>query len=79
MQQKEDIKQQYSNRQPALGIVHLIMLKALQTFDVYERNNIKGEYLAVLSDWLKNIMALLECIPKIKCLSFYRMKNFKMY
>lgn len=52
--EREDIKQQYSNRQPALGIVHLDNVEeALQTFDVYERNNIKGEYLAVLSDWVK--------------------------
>lgn len=52
--EREDIKQQYSNRQPALGIIHLDNVEeALQTFDVYERNNIRGEYLAVLSDWVK--------------------------
>lgn len=51
--EREDIKERYINRQPALGIVHIDNVEeALQALDVYERNNIKGEYLAVLSDWV---------------------------
>lgn len=51
--EREEIKDRYMNRQPALGIIYIDNVEeALQAFDVSEKNNIKGEYLAVLSDWV---------------------------
>lgn len=51
--EREELKDRYINRQPALGIVHIDNIEeALQNFDVYEKNNIKGEYLAVINDWI---------------------------
>lgn len=51
--ERENVKELYLNRQPALGIIHIDNVEeALQAFDVYEKNNIKGEYLAALSDWI---------------------------
>ncbi len=65
--ERENIKQKYANRQPALGIIHLENVEeALQTFDVYERTNIRGEYLGVLSDWVNDHEGLVRLYTEDK-------------
>lgn len=65
--ERENIKQLYENRQPALGIIHLDNVEeALQTYDVYERTNIRGEYLGVLSDWISDHNGLVRLYTEDK-------------
>ena len=50
---REEIKLRYKNRSMALGILYLDNVEeALQGFDIYERSNIRGEYLGVITDWI---------------------------
>lgn len=50
---REEIRQKYKNRSTALGILYLDNVEeALQGFDIYERSNIRGEYLGVITDWI---------------------------
>lgn len=51
--EREKIKKLYKNRQTALGIIYLDNIEeSLQNYDVYEKSNIKGEYLGVITDWV---------------------------
>lgn len=51
--EREKIKILYKNRQTALGIIYLDNIEeSLQNYDIYERSNIKGEYLGVITDWV---------------------------
>ncbi len=51
--EREKIKTLYKNRQTALGIIYLDNVEeSLQNYDIYERSNIKGEYLGVITDWV---------------------------
>ncbi|MFA5720173.1 MAG: 50S ribosomal protein L9 [Acholeplasmataceae bacterium] len=51
--EREDIKDRYERRSTALGVIYLDNVEeALQSFDIYEKSNIRGEYLGILTDWV---------------------------
>lgn len=51
--EREEAKEKYENRLTAFGIIYLDNIEqGLQTFDIYERSSIKGEYLGVINDWI---------------------------
>lgn len=51
--ERENIKVKYKNKLTALGIIYLDNVEeSLQNYDIYERSNIRGEYLGVITDWL---------------------------
>lgn len=59
--EREKIKTLYKNRQTALGIIYLDNIEeSLQNYDIYERSNIKGEYLGVITDWVNEYKGYLR-------------------
>ena len=51
---REDIKDKYQNRSTAFGVLYLDNVEeALSGFDIYERSNIRGEYLGIITDWIQ--------------------------
>lgn len=51
--EREDIKDKYERRSTALGVIYLDNVEeALQSFDIYEKSNIRGEYLGIITDWV---------------------------
>lgn len=51
---REDIKLKYQNRSTAFGVLYLDNVEeALSGFDIYERSNIRGEYLGIITDWIQ--------------------------
>ncbi len=51
--EREEIKKRYANQRPALGVLYLDNVEeALQNLDVYEKSNIRGEYLGIITDWI---------------------------
>jgi len=51
---REDIKDKYLKRSTALGVIYLDNVEeALSGFDIYEKSNIRGEYLGIITDWIQ--------------------------
>lgn len=51
---REDIKEKFQNRSTAFGVLYLDNVEeALSGFDIYERSNIRGEYLGIITDWIQ--------------------------
>ncbi|MDY0210439.1 MAG: 50S ribosomal protein L9 [Acholeplasma sp.] len=51
---REEIKDKYQSRSTALGVLYLDNVEeALSGFDIYEKSNIRGEYLGIITDWIQ--------------------------
>lgn len=51
---REEIKDKYLKRSTAFGVIYLDNVEeALSGFDIYERSNIRGEYLGIITDWIQ--------------------------
>lgn len=51
---REEIKEKYQSRSTALGVLYLDNVEeALSGFDIYEKSNIRGEYLGIITDWIQ--------------------------
>lgn len=50
---REEVKANYQNQIPALGLIYLDNLdETLASLDVSEQSSIKGEYLSAINDWI---------------------------
>ncbi len=59
--EREQVKNRYMEQIPALAIIYLDNLdEALGSMDVSEQSSLKGEYLAVVSDWANKYDAFLK-------------------
>lgn len=58
---REKVREKYQNQIPALAIIYLDNLdEALSSMDVFEQSSLKGEYLAVIADWISKYKGYLK-------------------
>ncbi|UKI50445.1 MAG: hypothetical protein L6U99_03190 [Clostridium sp.] len=62
---REEISLRYRNRVSAMGIIVIDNLdETLKKFDMQEKNNIRGQYLGEISDWVSLFGAYLQTISE---------------
>lgn len=62
---REEIAVRYRNRISAMGIIVIDNLdETLKKFDMQEKNNIRGQYLGEISDWVSEYGAYLQTISE---------------
>ena len=60
---REELTIRYANRVSAMGIIVIDNLdETLKKFDITEKNNIRGQYLGEISDWISTYGAYLQTI-----------------
>ncbi len=76
--EREEIKKRYYDRAPALGILHLDNVEeALQGFDLYERSNIRGEYLGVITDWINDHHGFIKLYTEERMIIIFHYEELK--
>ncbi|MGI6360490.1 MAG: 50S ribosomal protein L9 [Acholeplasmatales bacterium] len=76
--EREEIKEKYESRLTALGVIYLDNVEiALQNFDIYEKNNIRGEYLGIITDWVSEHHGFLRLYTEDKMIITLRYEDLE--
>lgn len=76
--EREKIKRQYQNQLTALGIIYLDNVEeSLQNYDIYEKSNIKGEYLGVITDWVSEHKGYLKFYTEDRMMVIFSYQELK--